>query len=321
MDESWHFSRLDGPQASWMTEKRLAEQRRMLPAIAYRRLWLNEWSTGGGDALTPEDIEAAFVDTLAPATSRNSDCYYVAGLDLGLTRDCAAVVVLAVPRGGKSGRIRLAHNRLWRPSTTTNNKIDLLDIQRHILRLDERFGLEFVAFDPWQAEHLAQTIEADTTRRRRNARRRWGKQPFMRDMPPTAANLRQQASLTIESFQDRRLQLYDCEPLRHDLQKLRVEEKSYGYRLVSPRDGTGHGDTASAFCLALIIAHELAGQKPRSCTVPFGPHSTNGKTWEERFAERQAEWEREQEWLDTPTTYEEDFIDAILQDRINVVGR
>ena len=81
-------------------------------------------------------------------------------------------------------------------------------------------------------------------------------------VPPTAANLREQATLCIESFTDRRLQLYDCEPLRHDLLKLRVEEKSYGIRLTSPRDGEGHGDTFSAFSLALLIAHELAGRKP-----------------------------------------------------------
>jgi hypothetical protein len=41
-----------------------------------------------------------------------------------------------------------------------------------------------------------------------------------------------------------------------------VEEKSYGIRLSSPRDGEGHGDTFSAFSLALLVAHELAGKKP-----------------------------------------------------------
>jgi hypothetical protein len=83
----------------------------------------------------------------------------------------------------------------------------------------------------------------------------------MREIPPTAANLREQATLIIESFTDRRLQLYDCEPLRRDLLKLRCEEKSYGIRLTSPRDGDGHGDTFSAFSLALLIGHELAGKK------------------------------------------------------------
>ena len=81
------------------------------------------------------------------------------------------------------------------------------------------------------------------------------------EIPPTAANLREQATLIIESLTDRRLLLYDCEPLRRDLLKLRVEEKSYGIRLTSPRDGDGHGDTFSAFSLALLVGHELAGKK------------------------------------------------------------
>ena len=52
-DPAWIFCRLDGPEASWLTADRLAEQRRMLPAVAYARLWGNQWCSGGGDALTP----------------------------------------------------------------------------------------------------------------------------------------------------------------------------------------------------------------------------------------------------------------------------
>lgn len=155
-----------------MTAARLAEQRRMLPAVAFARLWENQWSTGGGDALTSADIEAAFSDELAPMTRRERGYLFVVGVDLGLTRDGAAVVALAVPEGGHAGRIRLAGAKLWRP--ILGRKINLLDVERYILDLDEEFGLEFVAFDPWQAEHLSQTLEADSGHRRRNARRVFG---------------------------------------------------------------------------------------------------------------------------------------------------
>ena len=33
----------------------------------------------------------------------------------------------------------------------------------------QQFNLETVAFDPWQMEHLAQRLEADSGHRRRNA--------------------------------------------------------------------------------------------------------------------------------------------------------
>jgi hypothetical protein len=262
-DEAWHFSRIGGPQASWLTPERLAEQRRMLPAVAYARLWLNEWTSGAGDALTESDIDAAFDESLAPMTGREPGYLFVGGVDLGLTRDCSAAVVLAVPAGGRAGRIRLSHHKLWRP--TLGKKINLLDVQRHLVELDNRFRFEFIAFDPWQAEHLAATLEAHTEHRRhrrRNQPRRFGSQPWLREISPTAANLREQATLVIESFADRRLLLYPCEPLRRDLMKLRCEEKSYGVRLTSPRDGDGHGDSYSAFANALLVAHEVAMKKP-----------------------------------------------------------
>ncbi len=266
-DPAWYFSRLDGPQASWFTSERLDEQRRMLPAVAYARLWENQWSTGGGDALTAADVDAAFVEGLRPMTGHDRyvlsrlapQWLFVAGVDLGLTRDCSAVVTLAVPSGGNAGRIRLANHRLWQP--TPGKKIELSEVEKYILELDEEFGLEFVAFDPWQAELLAQRLEADTGHRQRNQRRHYWAKPWLREVVPSAANLREQATLTIECFSDRRLMLYPCEPLRRDLLKLRVEEKSYGIRFVSPRDETGHGDTFSAFSLALLVAHELAGKR------------------------------------------------------------
>jgi len=309
-DRHWYFSRLDGPVASWITEKRLEEQRRMLPSIAFKRLWLNEWSSGGGDALTEEDIEAAFSDNTQPMQSPSDEYYYVGGLDLGLKRDCAGFVVLAIPKGGKSGKIRLAHNKLWRPTQKT--KINLLAVERHILETDERLGLSFIAFDPWQAELMSQAIEADSGRRRRNAKRLlYRGLPFMREIPPTPTNLRQQATLTIESFQDRRFQFYDCEPLKRDLHRLRVEEKAYGFRLVSPRDGSGHGDTASAFCLALLIAHEMAGKKPTTAGAFEGGHSALAA-----FEARQREYQNEEEML---ASIEDDpFADALRNQKVKV---
>lgn len=261
-DEAWTFRRLDGPP-SWLTPARLAEQKRMLPQVAYLRLWENCWSSGGGDALTESDIKAAFIDGLEPflgGEDEMQDMLFVAGVDLGLKRDSSALVILGVPEGGGAGRIRLCRHDVWKP--TPGKKVNLSAVERRILEFDKQWGLEQVAFDPWQMEHLAQRLEADSGRRRRNQRRRFGSAPWMREVPPTGANLREQATLTIECFQDRRLALYPCEQLKRDLLKLRVEEKSYGIRLVSPRDGDGHGDLFSAFANALVIAHELAGKRP-----------------------------------------------------------
>jgi hypothetical protein len=258
-DPGWMFSRLDGPKASWLTEERLDEQRRLLPAIAYMRLWENQWSSGGGDALQEADIKYAFDPDLRPMLGPQPGWLFVAGVDLGLKRDCSAVVVLAIP-DQRQAKVRLAHAKLWRP--LPGKKIDLTDVERHILTLDALFGLETVGFDPWQAELLASRLEANADHRRRNQKRVWWDQPWMREVPPTGANLREQSTLVIEYFGDRRLELFPCDALYTDLLKLRVEEKSYGCRLTSPRDGTGHGDTFSAFALALLCGHALAGERP-----------------------------------------------------------
>ena len=137
-----------------------------------------------------------------------------------------------------------------------------MEVERYILDLDRRFGLQFVGFDPWQAELLASRIEADTSRRSRNQRRHFWTKPFMRELPAVPVNLKEQASLTISYFTGRRIHLYPCGPLRHDLSQLQAVEKTYGVRLTSPEDDTGHGDSFSAMAMALQLIHECAGAKP-----------------------------------------------------------
>jgi hypothetical protein len=277
-DPAWYFSHLDGSQASWISPATLEAQRRLLPQTAAARLWDNVWSSGAGDVLDPADVQAAFREDLRPHDAKRPGFVYVAGVDLGLSRDCSAIVTLAIPDGGVAGRIQLADHMLWRP--TLGKKINLMEVEKYILALDEKFTLQFCSFDPWQSELLAQRIEADTDRRRRNLRRRFGQLPFMRGLPPTPGNLQQQASLLIESITDRRLLFYPCEPLRRDLSRLRAVEKSYGVRIESPRDASGHGDSASALLLALQIASEVSIKKPKIAAAGFSARAS----WQERAA-------------------------------------
>lgn len=278
-DEGWYFSRLDGPQASWMTPERLAEQRRMLPAVAYSRLWENLWSSGGGDALTPEDIARAFDKDLGVMTGSAAERQvwaFYGGVDLGLTRDGSAVVILAFGRHGgpHAGKIRLAHAKLWRPSAAIP-KIDLMEVERQINALDIQFNLERLAVDPWQAELLARRLEMDVGRRSRTARLLNWQRPWIEQVQPTGQNLNKIASLVVETFHDGVFRGYEYEPLRRDLLKLRVIEKSYGIRLESPRDEHGHGDVYSAWSLALYLGHAETGKKPVIAGVPKDTSTTS----------------------------------------------
>ncbi len=66
-DPAWYVHCLRGPVASWITDKMLDEQRRLLPEQAYSRLWLNQFAEGSGDsAFLDTDIAAVFIDDLLP---------------------------------------------------------------------------------------------------------------------------------------------------------------------------------------------------------------------------------------------------------------
>ncbi len=315
-DESWFFSRQEKP-ASWITQKRLDEQRRLLPQAAFARLWQNVWCSGLSDFLDPEDLEAAFDNNLGPMTGSDKQNYlFVLGVDLGLTRDFSAVCILAVEKNGVGGRIKLAASKIWKP--TRQQKVSLTEVEHFILQMDQEFGLEKVVLDNWQAELLGQRLETDTSHRRRNQRRRYWQQPWVIAQPPTSIALRTQASLLLEYFVDRRISLFGSH-LKRDIERLRCEEKSYGIRVVSPRtsDG-GHGDLASAMMLALVTAHELAGKK-RTVIGFFDGRPTGLSKTEQTLAALDREQAlREQE---RKQFYEPEDHQAPLQELFRKLGR
>jgi phage terminase large subunit-like protein len=263
---SWYFSRLEGCQASWITPKQLEEQKALLPSIAYARLWENQWSAGGGDALSQEVIAAAFRPDLQPQLQAEQGFEYVAGLDLGVSRDASALCILGVKRSHTGhGRIRLAHTQVWRPAR--GQKVDLQRVEDAVLEAHDRFHLRDLRYDPWQAIHMSSRLQAGGEAVRASeahkvrGRPQAGARVPMTEVPQVASNLQRMATVLIESFNDRRLELYDEPDLKRDITRLRVEERPYGFRLVSPRDALGHGDLGTAFSLALLAASELAARR------------------------------------------------------------
>ena len=80
----------------------------------------------------------------------------------------------------------------------------------------------------------------------------------MRETTFSGQNLQHMASVVLETFSDRRIELYDDQQLLADLRRLRLIERSYEFRLDSPHTTDGHGDPATAFMLALLAASEAA---------------------------------------------------------------
>lgn len=276
---NWYFNALNGPCASWITAERLTEQRRLIPGIAFARLWLNQWTSGSGDALTDADINAAIAK---PANDPEPGWSYVAGLDIGLSRDASALIVVGRhvgyaerrakpiqqrPRSSvvramidagliestanepdhelivhePTGRYRVAAVNVWRPGS--GRKVELEAVEQAIIDARQRFNLACVGYDPWQAEYLAQRLTK-------------------LNIPNEAVqfvpqNMQSMAQSTLEVFNERLIDVPDNEALLTDLRKLRIVEKSYGIRLDSPRGPSGHGDTATGLAVALHTAKRL----------------------------------------------------------------
>lgn len=273
VDPDWYFSRLDGPCASWIKPKLLAEQSRLLPSIAFARLWLNRWTTGGGDALTEGDIAAAFRADIAPQFSAVAGWDYVAGLDLGVARDSSALCILGVRRSHAGhGMIRLAAAKVWRP--TPGSRVNLQDVEDAIADAHARFNLKACNYDPWNAAHLASRLQAGglSMYSHNLGKHHSTSRVPMVETTPTPKNLQAMATVLIEAFTDHRIEMYPLPELHRDLRRLRVEERQYGFRLVAPRDATGHGDLGTAFSLALLAASDIASKRKVvvGCDYPSG---------------------------------------------------
>ncbi|WP_437185715.1 terminase large subunit domain-containing protein [Planctomicrobium sp. SH668] len=86
-DRRWNFSSLEGPQAPWISDDILAEQRAMLPQSVYERLWLNIWQQAEGNFLTLQEVEACRRDGLRMQSSGSAHHQYVAAIDYAEKHD------------------------------------------------------------------------------------------------------------------------------------------------------------------------------------------------------------------------------------------
>lgn len=234
----WIFSRLEGVKASWITAKTLEEQRRFLPRMAYSRLWENLWVSAAGDAIAAEDISCSFERKLSPLTTPEPNNMYVGGLDLGVSRDWSAFVVIGK---AKDGRVRVAQVHVWKPPP--GGKVPLDSVASAIFKAHETFKLRAVAADPSQAHLMIQQLQKQGVR--------------ISERPQTGARLQEQADAVIEVFSSRQIDCIDDPRLRFDLEHLRLEARSYGWRLCSDRGPEGHGDIASGLSIALAAARSL----------------------------------------------------------------
>jgi hypothetical protein len=265
-DPGWHFSRLDGPKATWITEARLAEQRRLLPAVVFDRLWGNVWASGLGDALTEADILASLTET-GPLDGSEREYVFYGGLDLSVSRDASACVIVGRTQ---AGRLRLATIRSWTPPK--GGRVDLPLIRDSVLKLSSQFpGLQ-VGYDQYQAELMRADLDKLGV--------------SMTPVSFSGKTAQEMASETIEVFSSRRVGLYPDSQLVDDLRRLRIKESVAGWRLEPQRTVRGHGDVGIAFCISLWMSRQDADTHIGPWDGPGPLEAKDRGTMQQLFADR-----------------------------------
>ena len=261
--DRWNFHAFSQP-APWLSEAELAEAERRNSRARFQRLFWGIWISAAGDALDESVIAAAIKPDLKPITGPLSDWQFVCGVDVGLIRNHTGLCVLGVKRSHEGhGLLRLAHARTWRP--LPGRRVDLAEVEAAILDLDAKLDLKQINVDPYEARYLISRLQASGAGKMageaRFGQRRKEGLPLV-ETPPTSKNLVAMASSVIEAFNDGRVQLFPCPELVRDIRAFKLEEKSYGFRLVSPvlNDGS-HGDLGYAFALAVMGATELLSRR------------------------------------------------------------
>lgn len=248
-DPAWYFQKVE-TLAPWIDPDKVADAQRRNPPSRFQRLWRGIWVAPGGDALSPDAIERAIVHVM-PLLQRTPD-YEIAGIgvDAGLTRDHASIVVLVGRRSTQ--KIRVARVIDFRPPVTLGMLKD------ELVRQAKHYCTPAIFLDNWQLIRVSEELTA---------------MGFLVQPEHQSGNvLTKQSAALLESIRDGVLELYrgdiGSDLLIEDLYSCRVVEKSYGTKLEYTANENGHGDRLSALAQVLPAMLEgLAGPAYRE-TIP-----------------------------------------------------
>ena len=79
----WCFNVIAKP-SPWLDEAEIEEARKRNSASRFNRLWYGVWASGQGDAIDPDDVNAAVNSNLSPMSGYEEGYEFIAGLDLGI---------------------------------------------------------------------------------------------------------------------------------------------------------------------------------------------------------------------------------------------
>jgi len=235
-DPLWRANEVPGP-VPWIAPEALAEQERLLSARVFQRLHLNAWTEGEDRLVSPGALRECVV--LPGPSAAAPEHRYVMGLDIGLTHDRTAAVVMHLESGPAGGRVVLDLIRTWQGSPT--DPVNLGDVAAWLAEVGERYNRATLVYDPHESAAVVQSLGWRPGRTQRYV-----------FSPSSVGSLAQSLYGALRS---RRLALYPDDPLLDELSNVRlVETQPNVFRL--DHDSERHDDMVIA--LALAVQHLLA---------------------------------------------------------------
>ena len=151
----WHFHRLPASSAPWVTDAALAEQRALLPAAVFARLWLNEWQSGAASPfLTPAEVAACEDPAADIHPAGRPGVRYAAGVDYGEKRDrTACCIAHRCPRTG-----RVIVDRLDVAAPTPDRPVPVAWVEEWVKDCVTEYPGVRVVVDEYQLAGLAQRL-------------------------------------------------------------------------------------------------------------------------------------------------------------------
>jgi hypothetical protein len=150
----WYFSTLDGPQAPWITPAALDDQRRLLPAPVFERLWLNRWQHAAGEFLTLAQAEACRDPSLAYRHEGRRGVAYVAAIDYAEKHDLTVGCVCH--REGR--RVIVDRMDVVRPTPAKPTPVQWVD--DWICEVARGFPTVRFVVDAYQLLHTIQSLQS-----------------------------------------------------------------------------------------------------------------------------------------------------------------
>ena len=263
-DPKLFYSRIGGPtgwqQIPWITPAWVAGIKRQFATVPakFHRLVLNEPASSDTAFLTPEEIHDAREATRTTGVRVDPDARYALGLDLGLTHDWSAAVLMHIDA---QRRAVVDLTRAWRGTPTA--PVALAEVEEEIVRLAQRFPIGQIVMDAWQAQYLAQRLFQRGVR-------------GVRTTTIDPAHLDRLATLVKAVFAERAILIpADAHDLIEQLETLEAAEMGSRNRRrdrlrFTSGKGTGaaaHDDLAIALSLALEVLEDRRRGYLRTCCV------------------------------------------------------